>query len=362
MQGLIARRSSGVAVSCQKEAIVAACAISQKSLNCAPSERERGTAGAVQWAAGKGSKRMRVAVEGSDGVLGTCVRRRAAERGIDTSTEVDNADVAIRATPASAWGQPLAVPCVAPAVRQGDVAAADVTVAGFWGGLGSLLAGVAVDEARDAREVHVAYGFPGSRRLLSRVSPTLRQTLVRAATDPAVARVDGVQVPEPLGEGRRLAWFPRPVGPAHAVAVGGLEHRASLDVPTVRTWLAAGSMAAELLQAVGRWDVGRGPGAWLDRRAQQGGGGPGATNDVRWAVVVEVLDVDGGIVRAWANGTDPVRATADLLLEAAGRLAVHGPAPDVTVLGLGAPQAQLDALADLRTLRWSVSRPEPSHR
>lgn len=306
---------------------------------------------------------MQVGVEGGDGVLGTCVRRRAAGRGIATSSAIDAADVVIRATPPSAWRQPLGVPSVAPAVRQGDAeAAAEVTVAGFWGGLGCLLAGVAVDEAVAARAVHVAYGFPGARRLFSRVSPTLRRTLVRAATEPAVARVEGRQVPEPLGEGRRLAWFPQPVGPAHAIAVGGLEQRALLGVPSVRTWLAAGSMTAELLQAVGRWDVGRGPGVWLDRRAQQHGGGPGDTADVRWAVVVEVLDADGAIVRAWANGTDPVRAAADLLLEAATRLVEHGPPGDATVLGLGDPQAQLDAVADLRTLRWSVSRPEPSRR
>lgn len=305
---------------------------------------------------------MRIVVEG-DGVLAAQVRKRAATLGVETTTEVGSADVAIRATPAEAWSDPLPVPSVVPAVRQVDAdAPADVTVAGFWGGLGCLLAAVAAEEATDPREAHVAYGLPGARRLLSRASPTLRQALVRVATDDAVARVDGVEVPEPLGDGRRLAWFPQPVGPAHAVAVGGLEHRAPLAVPTVRTWLAAGSMASELLQAVGRWEVEQGLGAWLDRRARSGGGGPGATEDVRWAVVVEVLDVDGTIVRAWANGTDPVRATADLLIEAARRLAAQGSPTDVTVLGVGDAHAQLDALADLRTLRWSLSRPEPSRR
>lgn len=306
---------------------------------------------------------MRIAVEGGNGVLATRVRRRAAAHGVQTTGAVRGADAAIRATPAAAWSAPLPVPSVAPAVRQVDAAApADVSVAGFWGGLGSLLAGIAVDEATAPRAVHVAYGFPGARRLLQRISPTLRQALVRVATDDATARVDGDQVAEPLGEGRRLAWFPRPVGPAHAVAVGGLEHLASLGVPTVRTWLAAGSMAAELLQAMGRWDVEQGLGGWLDRRAQAGGGGPDATGDVRWAVVVEVLDGDGSIVRSWANGTDPVQAAADLLLQAARRVAVQDSGPDPTVLGLGEPQDQLDALADLRTLRWSVSRPEPSRR
>lgn len=306
---------------------------------------------------------MQIAVQGGGGVLGTSIRRRAARRGLATTSDVDAADVVVRATPEATWDQSLPAPSIAPSVRQQDAAVGDdVTVAGFWGGLGCLLAGVAVEEADDPREVHVAYGFPGTRRLLSRASPTLRRTLLRVATDDAVARVDGEQRPEPLGEGRRLAWFPRPVGPAHAVAVGGLEHLAALPVPTVRTWLASGSMTSEVLQAVGRCDVDRGVGAWLDRRAAAGGGGDGATEDVRWAVVVEVRDADGEIIRSWANGTDPVRAAADLLVEAAVRLAERGAPADGTVLGLGEPGAQLDAVADLRSLRWSVSRPEPSRR
>ena len=60
--------------------------------------------------------------------------------------------------------RPLSVPSIAPAVRQADaVGTADVTVAGFWGGLGSLLAAVAIAEADQPSEVHVAYGFPGAR-------------------------------------------------------------------------------------------------------------------------------------------------------------------------------------------------------
>lgn len=305
---------------------------------------------------------MRIAVQGGGGVLGSSVLRGAAERGVSTTPDVHAADVVVRAIPAAAW-TPLPAPSIAPAVRQADAATDDeVTVAGFWGGLGCLLAGVAVQEADDPREVHVAYGFPGARRLLSRMSPTLRRALVRVATDEAAARVEGEERPEPMGQGRRLAWFPAPVGPAHAAAVGGLEHLAGLSVPTVRTWLAAGSMASEVLQAVGRCDVERGVGAWLDRRAAAGGGGHGATADLRWAVVVEVRDADGSIIRSWANGTDPVRAAADLLVEAAVRLADVGAPGDRSVLGLGDPAGQLDAVADQRTLRWSVSRPEPSTR
>lgn len=305
---------------------------------------------------------VRVRVEGT-GVLGTALLDRAAAHAGCEVVPSGDADVVVLAVPGAGDASRWSVPTIAPVLRQGDVAsAADLTIAGFWGGLGSLLAAVAVEEAQAPRAVHVAYGFPGARRLVARCSPSVRRGLLDVATDRAVARIDGQEVDEPLGEGRRLAWFPQPVGPAHAVAVGGLEHLALPDVPTVRTWVAARSLAAEALQAVGRLDPARGTGAWLAGRAAGGGGGPGATADVRWAVVVECLDEDGGIIRAWANGTDPVVAAADLLLVAAQRLVAAGTPPDGTVVGLGDVHGQLDAVADLRTLRWSVSRPEPSAR
>lgn len=307
---------------------------------------------------------VRVGVEGR-GVLAAALAERAAQHhGCEVtarSIDAEDADVIIRAVPPPGRTEPLAVPTVVPGVRQQVVdAPGDVRVAGFWGGLGSLLAAAAVAEATAPVEVHVAYGFPGARRLLARCSPSVRAELLGLATDDAVVRIAGETRTEPLGEGRRLAWFPQPVGPAHAVAVGGLEHRALPDVPTVRTWVAARSLAAEGLQALGRLDPTTGVGAWLDQRARAGGGGPGATADVRWAVVAECRDEDGSIVRAWANGTDPVVAAADLLLVAAQRLVDVGRPPDGTVVGLGDVRGQLDTAADLRSLRWSVSRPEPA--
>lgn len=311
---------------------------------------------------------MQIGVRGSGGVLGRAVMERLGALGaVPVPLGRDEAaavDALIWATPASAWTATPGVPSIAPAVAQADAErAVDLPMGGFWGGVGTLLAGVAAQEAVAATEVHVAYGFPGARRVVTRASSTLRRALVRAATDGGVARVANQRVAEPLGEGRRLAWFPAPVGPAHAVAVAGLEHRAPIAAPTVRTWLAAGSMGAELLQAVGRLEVERGLGQWLHRRAAAGGGGPAATSDVRWAVVVEALDRDGAIVRVWANGTDPVAAAADLLGLGAQRLAASDAgSPSGTLLDLGAPEALLDRLADLRTLRWSLSRPEPSRR
>ncbi len=311
---------------------------------------------------------MRIGVRGSGGVLGRAVIDRAGSVDVEAvplgAGDVSPVDALVWATPAQAWAASPGVPSIAAAVRQADATApVDVPVGGFWGGLGTLLAGVAGREAAAPAAVHVAYGLPGARRVLARASSTLRGALVRAATDDGVARIGGEVVAEPLGEGRRLAWFPAPVGPAHAVAVAGLEQLAPIAVPTIRTWLAAGSMGAELLQAVGRLEVDRGLGRWLDRRAAAGGGGPGATTDLRWAVVVEARDRDGQIVRAWANGTDPVRAAADLLLLGAARLAAADtPPPSGTLLDLGAPDELLDRLADRRTLRWSVSRPEPAAR
>lgn len=309
---------------------------------------------------------MRIGLRGSSGVLGRAVIDRAAMAGQDVVPLADEqdaqVDALIWATPAQAWAASPGVPSIAAAVRQADAAApVDVPAAGFWGGLGTLLAGVVAGEATEPTALHVAYGLPGARRVVARASSTLRRALVRAATDDGVARIDGEQVAEPLGEGRRLAWFPAPVGPAHAVAVPGLEHLAPVAVPTIRTWLAAGSMGAELLQAVGRLEVDRGLGQWLEQRAGSAGGGPGATADLRWAVVVETRDRDGQVVRGWANGTDPIRAAADLLLLGAARLgATDTPPTSGTVLDLGSPTALLDGLADRRTLRWSVSRPEPS--
>lgn len=312
---------------------------------------------------------MRIGVRGSSGVLGHAVMARVSALGGDAVAlgrdDEPATDALVWATPAATWTATPGVPSIAPAVCQADTACpVDIPAGGFWGGIGTLLAGVATHEAASPTELHIAYGFPGARRVVARASSTLRRALVRAATHDGVARVAGEEVAEPLGEGRRLAWFPAPVGPAHAVAVAGLEQRAPVPVPTIRTWLAAGSMGAELLQAVGRSEVDRGLGGWLDRRAAAGsGGGPAATAGVRWAVVVEALDQDGTIVRAWANGTDPVAAAADLLVLGAQRLVGTDIPPSTgTLLDLGAPEQLLDRLADLRTLRWSVSRPEPSRR
>lgn len=308
---------------------------------------------------------MHLGIEG-DGVLARAVRGEAERRGwVVTAPDDVEAEAVVRATPLTGERPAGRAPTVAAAVRQSSLAraAADLPVAGWWGGLGTLLGRIALGEAEDAQELHAAYGLLGARTALRHASPTVRREIARAAMEPAEALVRGEVVPEPLGEGRRLAWFPAPVGPAHAVAVGGLEHATLRDVPTVRTWVAAGSLAAEALQAVGRRDPDSGVGAWLVDRAAARGGGPGATADARWAVVVEVRDHDGEVVRAWANGTDPVACTAVLLAGAADRArAVGTGVAPTSLLDLAPAGDLLDELADARALRWSVGRPTPSPR
>jgi len=233
--------------------------------------------------------------------------------------------------------------------------------AGWWGGLGSLLAAHALGAAADPREVHVAYALPGTARAWARLPAGARTGLVELLLGgPLRARVDGQLVQEPVGEARRLAWFPRPVGPWHAAGVPGAEALVVQDPrpDVVRSWLAIGSLAAEALQAVARLDPDRGLGARLHARAGSGGGDPG---DVRWAVVAEVRDGGAGVLRAWANGTDPVRTAAALLADTTTRLPDALPGT-TTLPGLRSTQAQLDALADAAVLRWSLARPEPSQR
>lgn len=300
---------------------------------------------------------MGVVVEGRGGAVGSVV---AAEVAADDGGAIGGT-VVVLAGPPSTWGHRDA-PTVAAAVGQRDARVVDVPDCGWFGGIGSLLARVAVEEVGDparAAEAHVAYGLPGGAGAWRDVGPTVRTAVVDAVLGGGEARVDGVRCPEAVAVGRRLAWFPRPVGPAHAVAVPGLEVDAVRDVPTVRTWAAVGSIRAEVLQAIAARPAEGRVGRWLRRRAAR----PvrGSTADLRWAVVAELRDDGGGVVRAWANGTDPVRLTGLLLAHAAAGVAAGDGTP-TSVVDLAPPRATLDALADHGVLRWSVARPTPAHR
>jgi hypothetical protein len=177
------------------------------------------------------------------------------------------------------------------------------------------------------------------------------------------AYVGGSRRTERLGEARRLAWFPKPVGPRHAAGTPGIE---ALTLPArfpslrvVRTYLAMPSWQAEATQFLG--SVGRLPSlrAFLDRITADARGGPdeGMRAETRWGCVAEAAGRDG-VARAWAYGHDIYGFTAVSSVLAASRV-LEGdcPAGVIGAADLGEPALLLDALADATDLRWSVTRP-----
>lgn len=225
---------------------------------------------------------------------------------------------------------------------------------------GDLLAALGAQRLVAPREVHVAYVVPERGGVLAATAPGGRHGLVAHLPGAVLAVVGGTVREEGLAEQRRLAWFPRPLGPHHAVGAPGLE---PLGVPshvagvsTVRTYAAVTSLRAELLQAAGnlaRWEPGRRRlAAWWSRA----GADPAA--GARWACVTEVAG-DGAVVRGWANGRDLDRATAALvaaLVPAA--LATDAPGGVVAPAQLAPPGEILDRAAATGALRWSVARVE----
>ncbi|MCA1711951.1 MAG: saccharopine dehydrogenase NADP-binding domain-containing protein [Actinobacteria bacterium] len=224
---------------------------------------------------------------------------------------------------------------------------------------GDLLAAVAAAQVEAPREVHVAYLVRGRGVLASRGT---RTTLATLASEPMLAW-DGSLRDERVGEARRLAWFPRPVGPRHAAAIPGGE---ALTVPrhvrgveVVRTYMAMPSIAAEGLQfgaALARWA----PADRLLRRAGAlgpEGPSPRQRAATRWACVAEVAGADGTVVRAWANGRDVYGFTAEAMALAAARLLDDGARASGVVAPAEAFAAEsvLDELADVAGLRWSIT-------
>jgi hypothetical protein len=224
--------------------------------------------------------------------------------------------------------------------------------------VGDLLAHVAGTAVQAPREVHVAWSIGGRR--LGGARSGGEGALRRLAASPAVALRDARLVIERPGEYRRLAWFPRPVGPSHAASVTSAE---ALSVPrhlpgvrTVGTYLAMPSWRAEVLQGLasaGRWAPVR---RWIDAvggREER----PSSPPTARWACVVEVAGSDG-VARAWAYGQDLDRFAAQaaaVTVAAVGALADGGGvlAPAL----LAEPAALLDRLSESTGLRWSVVRP-----
>lgn len=183
-----------------------------------------------------------------------------------------------------------------------------------------------------------------------------RARLVSAVSGGGRAWLDGRFVDEPVGSRRWLAWFPRPLGPHHAINVPSpavaeiTRHVPGLHL--VRAHLAVRTWQAELLQAAGnlaRFEAGRRRlRAWVERGPRSDDG------TVRWATVVEVLGDDDRLVRGWAHGTGRDQTTDALALQLA----------DVAWGDAEGAAAILDALATgpACDLRWSVGQPSQIER
>jgi hypothetical protein len=237
-----------------------------------------------------------------------------------------------------------------------------VVGAGVPGVPGDPLAHLAATAVRAPAEVHVCYALPAQGGgPLRALTPGGRRRVIAAIGRPGLVHEGASLVEEHPGEQRRLAWFPRPVGPTHAVGVPGPE---PVLVPThvpsvrkVRTSLALTSWRAELLQAAASVAATRRGRAWLARRVGRPRRGAVDLTRMRWACVAEARGHDG-VARAWAYGTDPVRLAAASvvgLVEAvlAGQPDAGVVAPSLTTV----PSDLLDHLAAVTDLRWSVVRP-----
>jgi hypothetical protein len=243
-----------------------------------------------------------------------------------------------------------------------------VLAAGLPAVPGDPLAHVAAHAVTAPDEVHVCYSFPGAGGLLGALSGGTRAAFADLLGMPVVAVAGGELVEELPGEIRRLAWFPRPVGPAHAAGVPGPEPlTVSRHVPsarTVRTYLALSSWRAELLQASGAV-AGRPTGRRLLARrltARKGAPSPSRRAATRWACVAEAAGQEG-VARAWAYGTDPYgTGAASLVAVSEAVLAGHADAGIVPPSFVEVPGELLDRLSGRTDLRWSVSRPSSGTR
>jgi hypothetical protein len=238
-----------------------------------------------------------------------------------------------------------------------------VLAAGLGAVPGDPLAHLAAHAVTAPTAVHVCYAFPSAGGLLRATSNGTRRAFADLLGEPVMSVVDGEVVDELPGEVRRLAWFPRPVGPVHAAGVPAPEPltvpRHVPSVRTVRTYLALSSWRAELLQAAGgiaSREAGR---RRLAKRLirRPGAAGPAQRDATRWACVAEAAG-DEGVARAWAYGTDPYGTSAvSLVALAEAVLDGHADAGMVPPSLVEVPEDLLDRLSARSDLRWSVSRP-----
>lgn len=243
-----------------------------------------------------------------------------------------------------------------------------VPAAGFDFAPGELLAGVCAATQPRVTDIDICYAVATERpsiRLQRRApmsSHGTRTSVAAMLSQEHKAFVDGKLVYESIGQARRLAWFPRPVGPRHAAGIPGgeavLVPRRMPSVTNVRTYLAMPTWRAELLQAVGTLARGERFGNWLHARLTSNANDP--TPQVRectkWAAVCEAR-FQREVVRSWAWGTDPYGFTASAAVAATERLIElrnsRQTMPGVrSIAELAEPQAMLDRLAVRSDLRW----------
>lgn len=238
--------------------------------------------------------------------------------------------------------------------------------AGFASVVGDALGLVAAERLVGPTRADVTIYVPARRSLLAGATPRERADLLEAILAPMSVLRDGWVVDERIAEDRRLAWFPRPVGPHHAAAVPGTHWRTLPRVVpslrTVGTALALRSSSAELLQGLGN-AVRVDRAADLVRRRAARPGRDRGTSGERWAVVVEVTTPRGQTVRAWAYGHDRHGLTADVVALLAPRIATADASETGVPVGpteVMAAEPLLDALAASTDLRWSVTVADPA--
>ena len=246
-----------------------------------------------------------------------------------------------------------------------DAGIVAVPAAGFDFLPGDLLASLAAGAVAWPSEVHVAYTLPSSGRFARRVSAGTRRTISAQLGRPGLAFEHGQLVEEMPFESRRLAWFPRPVGPRHAAGIPGGEAltvpRHVSDLRTVRTYLAVPSWKAEFGQMganLARWAPAR---RAIRRVLERGNADPSpeARTQTRWGCVAEAEGQDG-VARAWAYGHDVYGLTAVGMVAVAEEILTSQPLAGVTSpASMSDAGDLLDVIAARCDLRWSVARPEP---
>lgn len=238
-----------------------------------------------------------------------------------------------------------------------------VPACGFDSVPGDLLTSVAADTVAAPREVHVSYLVRGTGVLASRGT---RRTIAAMMPGRGVAFRGGELVEEGFAERRRLAWFPKPVGPRHAAGFPGCEalmvprHVGSVrEVGTYFALPTAFAEAGQFLARLARFETVR---DLAERLLTMGPDHPSreTRQATRWGCVAEVRGEGGEIARAWAYGHDMYGFTAEMMAFTAQELA-DGAADAVgacTPAEAFPADHVLDALAEVTDLRWSVREPD----